>query len=151
MSNVTVVMPQTIPSMVSRLRVVLRLSATQASRMISINIDSAGAARSSSNQAIHKQNPKALTTKDTKVHKGEPAEFLGAALCSLWFMPFYPPASNLKASIGSTDAALRAGYKAESTAMPPNNPQASKPVFQVGNNPAKKSGIGSRSTSKQIP
>jgi hypothetical protein len=148
MSNVTVVMPQTIPSMVSRLRVVLRLSATQASRMISINIDS-DCAGLPGNQAVQKQNAKALTTEDTKVHKGDGVEFICAG--SLWFMPFYPPASNLKASIGSTEAALRAGYNADSTAMPPNNPQASKPVFQVGNNPAKKSGMGSKSTSKQIP
>ena len=36
--SVTVAMPHTMPSMVSRLRVTLRFSATQASRMISSNI-----------------------------------------------------------------------------------------------------------------
>src|ERR1700677_4087492 len=85
MSSVTVVMPQTIPSMVSRLRVVLRLSATQASRMISINIDS-DCAGLPGNQAVQKQNAKALTTEDTKVHKGDAAEFMGAGF--LCFMPF---------------------------------------------------------------
>src|ERR1700758_489589 len=63
----------------------------------------------------------------------------------------YPPASYRNASIGSIEAARRAGYTADSTAMPPNNPQASAPVFQVGNKPAKKSGIGSRLTSAQMP
>src|SRR5581483_2086756 len=64
---------------------------------------------------------------------------------------FYPPASNLKASMGSTDAALRAGYSAESTAIPPSMAQASTPDVHVGISPAKKSGIGSRSTSQHNP
>src|ERR1700678_680856 len=144
-------MPQTIPSMVSKLRVVLRLSAIQASRMISTNIASACAGPAlRANQAEQLTiTPEALTTEDTKVHKGTPASLL---LCNVpCGSPFYPPASNLKASIGSTDAALRAGYNAESTAIAPSSAHDSNPDFHVGSSPAKKSGMGSRSTSEQIP
>jgi hypothetical protein len=63
----------------------------------------------------------------------------------------YPPASNLKASIGSTDAAFLAGYNADRTAVAPSSPQDNNPDFHVGSRPAKKSGIGSKSTSEQIP
>src|SRR5437868_10488045 len=54
-------------------------------------------------------------------------------------------------SIGSTDAARRAGYSAARTAIVPNNPAATIPDFQVGNSPAKKSGMGSKFTSAQNP
>ena len=40
---------------------------------------------------------------------------------------------------------------ADSTAIPPSIPQASKPDFQVGRSPAKKSGTGSKSTSAHRP
>src|SRR2546428_11201765 len=63
----------------------------------------------------------------------------------------HPPASYLSASIGSMDAARRAGYNAESTAIVPSRPVATSPDFHVGSNPAKKYGIGSRFTRVQMP
>src|SRR2546428_13946912 len=63
----------------------------------------------------------------------------------------HPPASYLSASIGSMEAARRAGYNAESTAIVPSSPVATSPDFHVGSNPAKKSGIGSRLTREQMP
>src|SRR6266851_5144732 len=63
----------------------------------------------------------------------------------------YPPASYLNASIGSMEAAIRAGYTAAPTAIVPNKPVATSPEVQLGSRPAKKSGIGNRFTSAQKP
>src|SRR5437764_15255188 len=63
----------------------------------------------------------------------------------------HPPASNRRASMGSTDAARRAGYSDETTAIVPSIAVAISPDLHVGSKPAKKSGMGSRLTSAQIP
>ncbi len=63
----------------------------------------------------------------------------------------HPPASWRKASMGSMEAARRAGYNADSDRDRSQNGQRHVPVCQVGNRPAKKSGMGSRSTSAHRP
>ena len=49
------------------------------------------------------------------------------------------------------EPALLAGYSAENTAIIPSSVHASRPVPQVGNKPAKKSGMGSMFTSAHSP
>src|SRR5690242_14421138 len=82
-NNVTVTMPQTIPAMVRTVRVWLRFSAVQDSRMICVSI---------------RTN---RTTEGTEVYRI--SFVLVCVLC------VYPPASYLNASMGSIDAARRAG------------------------------------------
>src|SRR6185312_13789559 len=47
----------------------------------------------------------------------------------------YPPASYRSASIGSIEAALRAGYNAEKIAMTPSSRQATNPDCHVATSP----------------
>ena len=53
--------------------------------------------------------------------------------------------------MGSMAAARRAGYRADNIAIEPRTASASIPVCHVGKSPAKKSGIGRRSTRAHNP
>src|SRR5438874_12461282 len=82
-------------------------------------------------------------------HNGVPHP--SRVFCERVGMLTYPPASNLSASMGSIEAARRAGYSADKTAIAPSIAHASTPEVQVGIRPAKKSGIGIRLTSQHKP
>src|SRR5262245_4480225 len=63
----------------------------------------------------------------------------------------YPPASNLKASIGSTEAARFAGYSAERMEITPSNAMDITAIFQFVSMPLKNGGMGARFTRPQNP
>src|ERR1043166_4701770 len=84
-----------------------------------------------------------------KGHEGPRRKTLHATW--IYFVSLHPPASYRRASIGSIDAARRAGYSAAPTAIVPSKPAAVRPELQLGIRPAKKSGIGNIFTNAQNP